>query len=315
MSLIFTIFSILAASIVLIKAVDWFILSVSKIAHYFRLSGYTISFFLIGAATSFPELVIGIVSAYEKRPILSYANVIGSNMALLTLIIAIPVLLGAEISTRRIVHSKDLYITLFCFVFALALTLDGKLTRIDGIALIIGYVLYTTHVIRSGSVVEKIAEKLEHVRLDKQLAIFTASVIVVMFSSEVIVQSAFSLSQILGWNIAFIGVTLTAIGTSLPEITYAIKVMNDPWKRDGIIGNTMGSVVANSLLVLGTTVLIQPLTISDNQVNIPTITILFFTLLLFLNFARTKTKLDKKEAIILLCIYAIFVLMEYYLTA
>jgi len=238
----------------------------------------------------------------------------GSNMALLTLIVALPVMLGAHISTRHIIQSKDLYISIFFFVSTLALTIDGKLTRADGVILIAGYLIYTVSILKKGSNVEKFVDSLGQINIWKQAVIFVISLLLLIGSSEMIVKLAISISDILRWRLVFVGVSITALGTSLPEIVHALKVMNNPWQKEGILGNIMGSVVTNSSLVLGVTSLITPISINSGNINVPTLTILVTTLLLFLFFARTKNKLEKFEAVALIAIYVIFLSLEYILT-
>lgn len=306
---------IVAGSIALITAVNLFIESSSKIARRWGISGYTISFLLVAIATSLPEIVVGVTSAIENNPILSFGNAIGSNVALITLVIALPILLNTSpgLSTRSVLHSNDAYYTMFFCFLPIILLYDGALQRLDGVLLIMVYVSYFFIVWRRSKGVEKILEQLEEVNVWKQAVIFFGSLILLLLSSEVIVTSAINLSAGLGLSIAFVGLTITAIGTSLPEIAFAIGAAAKERHQQEILGNVVGSMVANSTAVLGFTAIITPIVIKDGQFGLITIISFILLLLIFLRMIKTREKIDKKEALVLLLLYFAFLAFEYYL--
>ncbi|MFZ5424234.1 MAG: sodium:calcium antiporter [Patescibacteria group bacterium] len=304
------IFLILVACGVLIKAVNAFIESSTIIAHHLNISTYTISFLIISIATSLPELVVGINSGLSGNPILAYGAVIGSNIALLTLVIAIPVLLGETLSTNTILYNKDAYLGALFTIMPLAMSIDGKLTRIDGLLLLSGYVIYFIAVLKRGSFFENLIEKFEHRNMWKQGTLFVGSLLVVLAASEVIVESALNLSTLVALELGFIGLSITALGTSLPEIAYTVSASKRIHK-DSALGDIIGSVIANSTAVLGTVAVIKPIIITNATVGLSSLTFLLFTILLFLRFVKTKETLDKKEALLLFVIYIAFIIFEY----
>ncbi len=306
---------ILAGSVALVTAVKLFIEASSKIARHWGISGYTISFLIIAIATSLPEIVVGITSALANNPILSLGNAIGSNVALLTLVIAIPILLNASpgLSTRSIIHSKDAYYTLFFSLLPLVLLFDGVLQRYDGVILLVVYCVYFVIVWKRSKGVEKILEQLEEINIWKQAVIFFGALLLLLASSEVIVNSAIGLSSGMGLSIAFIGLTITAIGTSLPELAFTIGAASEGRHQQEILGDVVGSIVANSTAVLGFTAIIKPIEIVNGQFGVFTILSFVFLLLVFLRMVKTKEKIDKKEALLLLFFYFAFLAFEYYL--
>ena len=314
MPLVVSLVLILAGSITLVFAVNLFIGSSSKIAKKFGVSGYTISFLLVSVATSLPEVVVAVTSALEKTPILSFGDAMGSNVTLVTLVLALPILLNTNkgISTRTILHSKDAYYAILFGILPVLLAVDGTISRIDGGILLTLYIIYMFVVWRRSRGVEKIIEKIEQVNVWKQAVIFVLSLLLLLGASETIVQTALYLSSSLGWGLAFIGVSLTAIGTSLPEIAFTITASNGRFQQQ-ILGDIVGSVVANSTAVLGTAAVIYPIEIGGDIGN--TGLIIFFTIimLIFIRFARTKEKVDKSEAIMLVLIYIFFLFSQYYL--
>ncbi len=312
--LVINVLLLLFASTVLIKVIQLFISSSSAIARRFGISGYTISFLLIAIATSLPEVVVGVASALDKNPGLSFGNAIGSNIALLTLVIAIPVLFATSkgLSTRTILHSQDAYYSLFFSLLPIAFFVDGKLSQVDGALLIVAYTVYAFLVWRRSKGVEKLIEQIGQENMWKHGTIFVVSLLFLLGASELIVMSAKQISAHLGWGLTFVGLTITAIGTSLPEIVFTVGAARGRLQQE-ILGDVVGSVVANSTVVLGITALIYPIEVVNGGIGFSAIMLSVFVMLVFLRFVRTKEKIDKKEALILLLMYITFIVAEYVL--
>lgn len=302
------------ASYVLLKSVEVFINSTKKIAHYFKISGYTISFLLVAVGTSLPEIVVGVTSAIEGNPILSFGNAIGSNIALLTLVIALPILIGGTISTRTILRSNDIYFSVIFAVVPLLLVVDGVLSRTDGLIMLLAYAVYFGTVMRRAKGLEAFMERFEHINIWKEFVLFAISLVFLIGSSEVVVRAAISISEILGLSLGFIGLTLTAVGTSLPEIAFVLGATGRRQDQT-ILGNIIGSVVANSSIVLGSTAVVSPIILINGNTltGLSSIISLVLVLLVFLAFSRSKQNLGRSEAVFLLLMYALFVGFEYYL--
>lgn len=298
------------SSIALVKSVDMFIESTSKLAHRFRISAYTISFLLVAVGTSLPEASVAISSGLRGESILSFGDAIGSNIALMTLVVAIPAIFGKGLSTRSAIHSKDIYYTALFSGFPLALILDGTLTRVDGFILLISYVMYAHTVLRRATGIENIIDTIEHPSLKKSLPEFLISLAFLVGSSQLLVRSAISLSGDAGIELGLVGLTITAVGTSLPEIAFSIAAITHH-EREQIIGDVIGSVVANSTLVLGLASLIHPIQLSEFSSGTPTLFIAVLVLLIFLKFVRSREKLDTLEGIVLIAIYLLFVFSEF----
>lgn len=311
--LLLDILIMIISGLLITKSVRYFISSSTKLAHLMRISTYTISFFLISLGTTLPELVVSITSGIEKNTILAYGNAVGSNLALITLIISLPVVLGGRLSTKDVVKSKDIYWGAFFLLISLVMALDGIISRLDGIILLLCYVVYTHAVLRRGNVIEAFLEKFEHTNAWKQGVLFALSLIILLIASEGIVHSAISLSKILNLNLGYIGLTITAIGTSLPEISFAIGIVGTRKHQDEILGNVIGSVVSNSTLVLGTAAVIFPIKLGLSHLGFPTIIMLVCALMMFLAFSKSDENISKNEAYTLLAVYFLFLGLEYFL--
>ncbi|MFH1648768.1 MAG: sodium:calcium antiporter [Patescibacteria group bacterium] len=307
---LFNIFLIAIASFILIKAVSLFIKSTTNISRALRVSGYTISFLLVSVATSLPETIVGINSALAGKPILSYGNALGSNIALLTLIIAIPGFINSGLHTRKIFRSKDIYISSFFAILAVALALDGQVTRFDGYTLLVGYVIYSISFLRRNSHIHTFFHGYGRVNLLKESLIFIMSLCLIIISGELVVRGAINLADVLKISLGFMGLSIMAIGTSLPEIAYSIGLIKKH-KQNEVLGNVIGSVGVNSTLVLGITAVIEPIVIVNGGISITTYIFAIMVVALFLGFSKKDHDINKKEATVLLLVYIAFLTVEY----
>ncbi|HXK52673.1 sodium:calcium antiporter [Candidatus Nomurabacteria bacterium] len=309
MDLFFFLSLVLGASVMLIKSVSWFTESSAKIAHHLKISEYTISFFLIAIGTSLPEAFVAIRSGLAQDSILSFGTSMGSNIALVTLVIALPVLLTGSISTRYIIASRDMYIASFLALLPFILSLDGVIGRYDAITLFAGYLLYSIAILKRARGVESLIDKIEEINLLKEAFLFIFSLALLLAASNIIVISAINISETLNISLGFVGLTITALGTSLPEISFTIAAVKKG-QTEEIMGDIIGSVVANSTLVLGLAAIFYPIKIDG--INMGAITTFFVVLsfLMFMRLARTQQKVTKKEAIVLLGIYTTFIFSE-----
>ena len=302
---------ILAASIALIKGVDLFIKSSTHIAHKFRISSYTISFFLIAIGTSLPEAMVAVTSAINKTPILSFGDAMGSNITLMTLIVAIPAIFSQGLSTRTALNSKDIYFTGLFSMLPIFLVVDGVLGKLDGVILLVCYVVYARIALKQAEGIERFLEGLDHINLFKQILLFIIATLILLGASELIVESAIGISSQIGLELGLVGLTITALGTSLPEIAFSFGAIKKGEKSQ-ILGDVIGSVVANSTLVLGIASTIHPIDVTSSRIGVPTVFFLVLNILVLLRFARTKEKIDTLEGIFLVILYIVFVSSELY---
>jgi cation:H+ antiporter len=302
---------IVSGSFLLILSVRLFISSTSKIAHYFNLSGYTVSFLLVAFATSLPELSVSVTSALNDAPLLAYGNVLGSNIALLTLVAALPGIFGRGLPTSRMFKSKDIYFTLFFSLLAVALSVDKVIGRVDGMVLILGYLIYVASILRPASLMGRIKSAMSKVNVWKQFVLFGLSLGILLFSSNGIVTGAVGLAEQLNLEVVFIGLTLMALGTSLPEIAFVLSEVRRR-QKDEILGDIVGSVVANTTLVLGVAAVLRPIELSLNSVGGISLGFLLVSLVVFYIFSRTRKRIDTRESFILLLLYILFILAEFH---
>jgi len=300
---------------ILIRSGASVVRSLTRIAQFLGWREFVVASVLMAFATSLPEVFIGLTSALHGKPQLSFGNVIGSNIIVLTLVIGIGAILAKGIKFEgKTLQRSSLYAILIGF-FPLVLLLDGEISRVEGVILLLALVIYFYRLCVQEERFTKVFSN--HFKRNwtrfrlflKDLAIFGFGVVLLILSSEGIVYSAEKLAIELNLSLVVIGLFLVAIGTSMPEITFGIRsvIMGH---QHMLLGDVIGSVVINSTFVLGTTVIISPLRVENFS---PYIVGIIFTLLasfVFLIFLRTGKEISKKEAIFLIELYLLFFLAE-----
>jgi len=285
-----------------------------EIARYLEWKEFMVASLLMAFATSLPELFVSISAALHKKPELALGNILGSNIIVLTLVMGIGTLIAKTLKFKgKILQRASLY-ACFSASLPLILMLDYKISRLDGVILLFSAFFYFYWLLSqkekfSKIIFDKIKQKDGFLLFLKSLAGFALGVFLLLIASEGIVWSASKIAIELNLPLLMIGMFLIALGTSIPEIVFGIKSVNTGHK-EMIIGDSIGSVVANSSFILGLTVLISPIEILDFT---PYFSIIFFTVMtafLFVLFARTDREISRKEAIALLFIYILFIVTE-----
>ena len=292
----------------------WIVKSLIKIARFLKWKSFVVSSVLMGFSTSLPETFIGITSALHNESGLILGVVIGSNIIALTIVVGIGAVLTKGLTLKKKVIQKSTIYAIFYSLLPFLLIRDGSISRTDGIILLVSFVFYFSQLISQGKRFTEIfnTQKVNWTNFKSflfSLLIFYIGLFFLLLSSKGIVFSTLKIAELFNVPTVIISVFLIALGTSLPEITFGVKSMNLK-RKNLIIGNAMGSIVTNSTLVLGITSLISPITINGFPPYFNGIAFVLITCLFFLIFARTDHKITKKEGVLLIIIYFVFVLVE-----
>jgi len=301
-------------SIMALIASGYFLIkSITKLAGYLKISEFVTGFIILAVGTSLPELFVGISSALNKSTSISLGNVIGANIADMTLVIGIPILLSRGFKIKSDKTKKDALITVALAVLPLILMYIGsQLSKIDGIILITVFFLYSYYLLAQKKEFTKKykEEKFKRYYLIVYTLVFLVALFFLIESSDFTVKYAKSLSEDLLVPKILIGLFLIAIGTTLPELVVGINAVFSGYTEISI-GNVLGSVVANSTLILGITSLIYPITANF----LFFITSGFYMILvcfIFATFVGSSKKLYWQEGISLVMLYVFFVIFELY---
>ena len=305
----------IVSCVILSKASDWLVESLVRIARFLQWREFTVAFILMAFATSLPELFVGISSAIQQKPALSFGNVIGSNIINLTVAVAIIVFLVKTLSTKSHILQQTSLFTVVIGFLPVLMILDGKLSRVDGVVLLLALGFYLYELFSQQEHFKK--EFLDHTQEGwlrfklflRDLLIFLGGLLLLLISAQAVVWSASKIAVFFGISLAVIGSVIVALGTNLPEIAFSVKAARSK-HQEMALGNLMGSVVSNSTLVLGLTVLLSPLKIVKFTPYISGILFTVFTCFFFYVFSRTHKEISKKEAWFLLLIYFSFVISQ-----
>ena len=324
MSLLNIIYIIFGALIILGSS-TYVVRSLTQLAHFFGLSGFTISFILMAFATSIPELIIGINAAISGSPEISLGNILGTNIVNLTLVLGLVALISGRIvmddyqrfSTNRLFN-------FFLVMSPVVLLLDGYLSRIDAVILLAFFGWSLAHMLEFRKHIKgktfrgfwktTVANAIKGVLIStksffKNLFVFVAGIAALTVASHYFIIGAKNISISFGLSEILIGVFVVGLGTSLPELAFGIKAAKS--KQGGMsLGNIFGSSVVNSTLILGITALIAPITISDTSVFWVSVIFMGFTMLLAYYLLRSKDFLIRTEGLVLILIYAIFIVVQ-----
>lgn len=314
---------IIVFSFVLIKSADLVIVALRRIARQTKTGVFFLSAIILALGTSLPELFVSITSALEKAPNLTLGVVVGSNIANISLVLGLTALIVGKVNVHGDFLKRDVAIALIAGILPMILILDKELGRVDGLILLAVYVAYATGFFRGRfleiaeehkqeSFFYRFLRRFNHIDSikTKEFGRLFAGVALLLFSADMIVRFSTQLATSIGIPIFLIGLILLAAGTSLPELAFSLRSLEDH-QPSMFFGNLLGSTIANSTLVIGTAAVIYPIkVVASNEYMIAVVAFLVI-FISFWYFIKTKHRLDRWEAGVLLLFYVIFLVVEF----
>lgn len=312
-------------SFVLIKAAEWVIVALRRIARKTHTGVFAISAIILAIGTSLPELFVGITSAIEKSPNIALGVVLGSNIANTALVTGLIAVVVGRINIHGDYLKRDVFLALVAGLLPLALLADGTLGRIDGLILLSAYAAYASSFFKSRfteiahehtkeSFFFRFWRQINHIdfNVTKEYGRLFVGVGLLLFSGEMIVRNAQGLATSLGVPIFVIGLVVLAIGTSLPELAFSLRSVEDG-QPSMFFGNLLGSTIANSTLIVGVTSVIAPIEVVAFGDYAKAVLAFVVVFLCFWAFIRSKHRLERWEGALLILFYLIFVVVEFIL--
>jgi len=285
-------------------------------AQFLRWKEFVVAFILMAFATSIPEFFVGVTAAINGIPELSLGDIFGANIINLTLAIGLAVLFLGKLEIERETVRRNSILMAIIALLPLLLLLDGDISRIDGIILLLAFIFYITWLFDRKELFSKVYDETPQIRerrlskgFLKDFGIFFGSILLLLLAAYGIVKSASYFAEFIGVPVGIIGIFLVGAGTALPEVYFSIRA-GRAGQPGMILGNLMGCVAITSTLVLGVVALICPIKIADFSPFAAARIFLLISVLLFLFISRTHEKISKTEAIILLLIYFVFLVFE-----
>lgn len=291
--------------VALIKGADIFVEGASSLAKKLGVSAAVIGLTIVAMGTSAPEAAVSISAALKGSNEIALGNVVGSNLFNLLMVLGICMII-TKLPTQKETLKRDFPWNVIATVAIIAFIVffDTKITRLEGVALLVlfvsymGYLLYKTLKERNVSEEDEIAD----ISLGKSLIFLVIGLALVIVGGDLVVDSATSIARSWGVSDALIGLTIVAMGTSLPELVTSI-IAARKGESDMAIGNVIGSNLFNLLFILGMTATIMPVAIDlASGILIDTIVLLAVTVMMYI-FSATGNKLQRVEGVVAVLCY------------
>jgi len=337
--------------VLLVKGADFFVKSAAAIAQKLGVSGFVIGLTLVALGTSIPELASSVFAALKGESGIVIGNVVGSNIANIGLIVGLGALI-ATLKTREEMLKRDGYIMLFAALLFYVFIVNGRVSRGEALIFLLLYVAYILFLFEctpksrdeyvfndfiryfvgfrylvtlKNSIVpalsnkkgittkpgEKITE-LSETGLIKDFFVLTVSGCAIVLGANYLVNEAIFFAEFFDIPKTVIGISLVAVGTSLPEVGVTLSAARQGYGSIAV-GNVIGSNIANVFLVLGVSALIFPLAVIKSTVYYNAPFMIFMSILLLI-FIRTNWEIRRIEGIAFLLLYSLFVTVLFYTT-
>lgn len=302
---------LLVGFVLLIKGADFFVEGAASTAKILKIPSIIVGLTVVAMGTSLPEASVSITAALAGKNELSLSNVVGSNIFNLLVVAGASALLR-PIAVQKSVLKKDfpfsIIITLLVLLFCIPTVFQGQkvsvLSNLEGVILLVIFVLYLVSVVRDAKKARSNAsESEEEGNTHSPLMIIVyivGGVAAIIVGGNLVVDSASAIAADFGLSQTLIGLTVVALGTSLPELVTSI-VAAKRGESDLALGNVIGSNIFNMLMVLGLSCSLHPVVVIGESV----FDLIFLTIasLLVFGFAWSSRKITKKESIFMLPIY------------
>ncbi len=302
--------------VLLVKGADFFVEGASSVAKMLKVPSLIIGMTIVAMGTSLPETSVSIAASMNNQNTLAVSNVVGSNIFNLMVVLGICALIS-ELQVSRDVLKRDYPFSVLCAIILLIAGVIGMtLGRADGIIFLVIFAAFIFYLIKSaldarkrGEISEKEREmneemsEMEDLPVWKCILYIVGGAVAIKYGGDWVVDSASTIATSFGISATLVGLTICSVGTSLPELVTSIVAARKN-ELDMAIGNVVGSNVFNILMVLGIAATVSPIAfLTENIIDI--VVLLVFSLITWLP-CITKKKLDKKEGILMLTLYVIY---------
>lgn len=285
--------------VLLVKSSDYFIEGAASTAVHLNIAPLIIGVVVLGFGTSMPEIIVSILASLDDSPGLAIGNVVGSNIANIGLVLGFAALI-APIVVKSSILKRELPLLLVISSAGILLIIDGDLDRTDGVLLLatlIGVMFWmikanSTPAAKADPMESEIEQELEEVpelTLKQSIIYLILGLIVLIVSAKMMVWGAVEIAHFFGVSEMIIGLTIVAVGTSLPELAAAVAAARKN-EADLMIGNILGSNLFNLLAVMSMPALIAPGKVDD------TVLLLDYPIMLLITLAMLLVALPRKGA-------------------
>ncbi|MDO5561868.1 MAG: calcium/sodium antiporter [bacterium] len=295
------------------RGADWLVSGASAIAKGFGVPSIVIGLTVVAFGTSLPELLVSVLAAVKGNSAIAFGNVLGSNIANVLLIFGVCLLI-ANLPMKKNTIKVEVPLAITAALMLLLFSPDGQLSTTDGIALLIGFAIFFTYTIFSAykgkneeSQAKKIAPSLNRNQAVRAFFLIIIGLAALAWGGNLTVDGASAIAAYFGLSQALIGLTIVAVGTSLPELVTSIVGVTKG-ETDLVIGNIVGSNIFNTWWILGLSTIIKNIQIEgdfrlDLWLNVTT----FILVMIFAFLGKPKYTLKRWQGAIFLVLYAAYV--------
>lgn len=310
------VFVLIIGFVLLVKGADFFVEGASSVAKMLKVPSLIIGMTIVAMGTSLPETSVSIAASMNNQNTLAVSNVVGSNIFNLMVVLGVCAVI-AELKVSKDVLKRDYPFSVLCAILLLVAGVIGMtLGRMDGIIFLVIFAVFIFYLIKSaldarkrGEISEKEREMNEEMEEMKDLPVWkcilyiVGGAIAIKYGGDWVVDSASVIATSFGISATLVGLTICSVGTSLPELVTSIVAARKN-ELDMAVGNVVGSNVFNILMVLGIAATVSPIAfLTENIIDI--VVLLVFSLITWV-LCVTQKKLSKKEGILMLVLYTIY---------
>lgn len=299
----------------LVWSADRFVEGSASVARHFGMPPLLIGMVIVGFGTSAPEMVVSALASINGNSGIALGNAYGSNIANLALILGISALISPIMVHSKVLR-KELPILTLVTILSFFLIADLYLTRFDAIILLLVFATLMTWTIHEGlkRKTDSLAEEVEATALEKTISIKRAvfwlvvGLVLLVVSSQILVWGAVKIAQIFGVSDMIIGLTVVAVGTSLPELASSV-IAARRGEHDIALGNIIGSNLFNTLAVVGIAGTIHPFAVEPETLSRDMVVMGGLTVSLFIigyGFRGRKGRINRFEGAALLAVYVAY---------
>jgi cation:H+ antiporter len=294
---------------------EWLVRGASRIARGLGISALIVGLTVVAFGTSAPELVVSLVAAVEDRPDVTIGNVLGSNILNILVIVGISALVR-PLAVQMILLLRETPLMIASTLLIPVVAWDGLVSRWDGTILLGLFVAYIAFMVRLAR--RELPRTDEQFRSLEQhwgvgptrlfrwrdVAFVVAGMMGLLVGARMLVAAAVAFAEAAGISELVVGITIVAVGTSLPELATSL-VAGFRRESDIALGNIVGSNIFNSLIILGLAAVVRPLSVDPGLMRFE-IPVMIAASVLFLPLAYTRLRVDRWEGAVLLGGYVLF---------
>jgi len=304
-----SLFYFLISLFLVIKGADLALKYSTKISHSLKISEYLIGFLIVAFFSVLPEAFIFILSNLEGNSSFGLATIYGSNMADLTLIIAIVSLFSKNNIRIESKLIKEAYFYILTALVPIILGLDGHYSKIEGLILILTFFLFCLFIFNKNKRDFSKVEIKEKVKNYKYLLLLLISIGIIILGSHFTIKNGIELAKNLNLNPIIISMFLIGLGTTLPELSFSLKAARK--NEDNLaLGDILGTVMTDLTFVIGIASFIKPFYFYPRIIYVTAMFMILGMVILFY-LMKTGRTITKKEAFILFLLYIIFAIIEF----